>query len=214
MRLVRPTKSRNQASQVDAKLGMVTLLSIAAFSSFAALSGAARAITPEQAMRAAIHPVSDERTMRAHLARVPATHDWPPDFADTLTSQSAALIVEMSTVTGCMPCGDLWSKLRVLGSRYGWRVATIGAQEALIRSGRLGLPWVGHPVAWVRSVADPNRIVPVAIGTDHAPNLARNLYLAAKMLTGVRPAVGVRAMSKFTGIVGAPTRPTSSRAGN
>jgi hypothetical protein len=44
-------------------------------------------------------------------------------------------------------------------------------------------------------------MVPVAIGTDHSVNLARNTYLAAKMLTGVRVAVGVRAMSKFTGIV-------------
>jgi hypothetical protein len=59
----------------------------------------------------------------------------------------------------------------------------------MIRSG----VWVflgGHPVAWVRPIADDARVVPVAIGTDHAPNLARNLS-AAKMLTGVRPAVGV-----------------------
>ena len=84
----------------------------------------------------------------------------------------------------------------------------------MLRSGRLGLPWVGHPVAWVRPVADSNRIIPVAIGTDHAPNLARNLYLAAKMLTGVKPAVGVRGMAKFTGIVAAPTPPSSNRARN
>jgi len=62
---------------------------------------------------------------------------------------------------------------------------------------------VGHPVAWVRPRTDANRTVPVAIGTDHAPNLARNLYLAAKMLGGVRVAVGVRGMSKFTGIIAA-----------
>src|SRR3546814_8262592 len=72
----------------------------------------------------------------------------------------------------------------------------------MLRSGRLGLPWIGHPVAWVRPMNDTNRIIPIAVGTDHAPNLARNLYLAAKMLTGVRPAVGVRALSKFTGLVG------------
>ena len=63
-------------------------------------------------------------------------------------------------------------------------------------------------------MSDANRIIPVAIGTDHGPNLARNLYLAAKMLTGVKPAVGVRGMSKFTGIVGVPTRPSSNRARN
>ena len=85
----------------------------------------------------------------------------------------------------------------------------------MIRSGRLGLPWVGHPVAWVRPLADPNRIIPVAIGTDHSANINRNLYLAAKMQTGVRVAVGVRAMSKFTGIVGAaaPSPSTHRRKG-
>jgi len=81
----------------------------------------------------------------------------------------------------------------------------------MLRSGRLGLPWVGHPVAWVRPVSDTNRIIPIAIGTDHAPNLARNLYLAGKMLTGVKPAVGVRGMAKFTGIMGTPTPRASGR---
>ena len=81
----------------------------------------------------------------------------------------------------------------------------------MLRSGRLGLPWVGDPVVWVRPIADPDRIVPVAIGTDLLPNLARNIYLATKMLTGVRAQVGVRAMAKFTGIVGVPARPSSRR---
>lgn len=80
-----------------------------------------------------------------------------------------------------------------------------------MRSGRLGLPWIGHPVAWVRPIDNPNRTVPVAIGTDHQANLQRNLYLAAKMLTGVRPAVAVRAMSKFTGIVGASSHTSNRR---
>lgn len=84
----------------------------------------------------------------------------------------------------------------------------------MLRSGRLGLPWVGHPVAWVRPISDPNRIIPIAIGTDHVPNLARNIYLAAKMLTGVRAAVGVRALSKFTGIVGTAPRPATKPARN
>jgi hypothetical protein len=142
--------------------------------------------------------------MRAWLARVPVTQAFPGDFAATLRGHGPAFVIEMTTAYGCIPCGDLWTKLTMLGSRYGWQVRTISGQEAMIRSGRLGLPWIGHPAAWVRPRSDTSRIIPVAIGTDHAPNLARNLYLAAKMLTGVRPAVGVRAMAKFTGIVGTP----------
>jgi len=162
-----------------------------------------RAWSREQAARAAIHPVGDLREMRAWLGRVPVTQDFPSDFAQTLRGQSSLYIVEMTTAPGCLPCGDLWHRLAALRATYGWPVRTISGQDAMLRSGRLGLPWIGHPVAWVRPIADPNRMIPVAIGTDHEPNLARNLYLAAKMLTGVRPAVGVRAMSKFTGIVGA-----------
>ena len=168
-------------------------------------SGAvAQTITREQALRAAIHPVSDGRTMQAWLSRVPVTRDYPDDFTATLQGQGSAFVIEMTSSPGCVPCGDLWTKLVMLGRRYGWKVQVLGTQDAMIRSGRLGLPWVGNPVGWVRPVNDSGRTVPVAIGTDHAPNLARNLYLAAKMLTGVRPAVGVRAMSKFTGIVGMP----------
>lgn len=180
------------------------------------LTGTARGQAPtrEQAMRAAIHPVATAAEMQDWLARVPLTRDWPPDFAETLTGQASAYVVEMSTAPGCAPCADLWAKLGALGRRYGWQVRTIGREEAILRSGRLGLPWVGHPVAWVRPRDEPNRIVPVAIGTDHAPNIARNLYLAAKMLGGVRVAVGVRGMSKFTGIVGAPAHPSSKPRGN
>ncbi|EQB16769.1 MULTISPECIES: hypothetical protein [Sphingobium] len=167
-------------------------------------SASARTVSHENAMRAAIHPVGDAKTMQAWLSRVPVTREFPDDFTTTLRGHGAAFVIEMTTTPGCVSCGDLWTKLTTLGTRYGWQVRTIGAQEAMIRSGRLGLPWVGHPVAWVRPISDDLRVVPVAIGTDHAPNLARNLYLAAKMLTGVRPAVGVRAMSKFTGIVGLP----------
>ena len=174
-------------------------------------SASAQTVAREDAMRAAIHPVGDAKTMQAWLSRVPLTREFPDDFTATLRGHGAAFVIEMTTTPGCAPCGDLWSKLNGLGARYGWQVRTISAQEAMIRSGRLGLPWVGHPVAWVRPVSDENRVVPVAIGTDHAPNLARNLYLAAKMLTGVRPAVGVRAMSKFTGIVGLPATRTGKR---
>lgn len=144
--------------------------------------------------------------MQAWLSRVPVTRDFPDDLAVTLQAQGASWVIEMTTSPDCLPCGDLWGRLSRLSRQYGWQVRTISAQEAMIRSGKLGLPWVGHPVAWARSSADPGRLVPVAIGTDHETNLARNLYLAAKMLSGVRPAVGVRAMSKFTGIVGMPSR--------
>ncbi|WP_278374388.1 hypothetical protein [Sphingobium xenophagum] len=194
---------------------MTRRAALALLASIAAIPAAsAQQVTREQAMRAAIHPVATEAAMREWLGRVPVTRNWPPDFAETLTGQAPAYIVEMSTAPGCIPCADLWTKLGALGRRYGWQVRTIGAQEAMLRSGRLGLPWVGHPVAWVRPVSDANRIVPIAIGTDHAPNLARNLYLAAKMLTGVKPAVGVRGMAKFTGIVGSPTHPNPSKRGN
>lgn len=174
-------------------------------------AAAAQTVTREQAMRAAIHPVADGQTMQAWLSRVPVTRDFPDDFNVTLRGQGQAFVIEMTTSPGCVPCGDLWTKLTTLGQRYGWQARTISAQEAMIRSGRLSLPWVGNPVAWARPIADAGRVVPIAVGTDHGPNLARNLYLAAKMLTGVRPAVGVRAMSKFTGIVGTPTRSQGRR---
>lgn len=174
----------------------------------------ARPVTREEAMRAAIHPVANQADMQAWLARVPVTREFPPDFATSLRGQGPAFIVEMSSAPGCVPCADLWGKLGGLARQYGWRVGVLDSQEAMLRSGRLGLPWVGHPVAWVRAVNDTNRVVPIAIGTDHTPNLARNLYLAAKMLTGVRADVGVRALSKFTGIVGMAPRPASQRARN
>ncbi len=166
-------------------------------------------ISRADAMRAAIHPVGETSAMQAWLSRVPLTRTFPEDFTSTLSGHGAAFTIEMSTAPGCVPCADLWAKLVQIGRRYGWQVRTIGSQEAMLRSGRLGLPWVGHPVAWVRPLADTHRTIPIAIGTDHDANLARNLYLAAKMATGVRPDVGVRAMSKFTGIVGVPTRASS-----
>ena len=186
---------------------LLPLLAGSALAVLIAGVAAAQPVTRQQAMQAAIHPVADAAAMRRWLARVPVTKDFPPDLADTLRGQAPLYVVEMSTAPGCVPCADLWARLNTLRARYGWQVRTISGQEAMIRSGRLGLPWVGHPVAWARPVPDPNRAIPIAVGTDHAPNLARNLYLAAKMLTGVRPAVAVRAMSKFTGIVGARPSP-------
>ncbi|WP_454882977.1 hypothetical protein [Sphingomonas oryzagri] len=188
-------------------LMVLILLAVCAF-----MAGRASAqIARDAAMRAAIHPVADDAAMASWLHRVPVTRDFPPDFADVLKGNAPAFIVEVSTAPGCLPCAHIWAKLGMFRSRYGWKVATISGDEAMLRSGRLGLPWVGHPVVWVRPIADPNRIVPVAIGTDLLPNLARNIYLATKMLTGVRAQVGVRAMAKFTGIVGVPARPSPRR---
>lgn len=159
------------------------------------------------AARAAIHPVVSEAAMRRWLGRVPRTTDYPADFEATMRGQGSAFLIEMSSMAGCVPCGDLWGKFARLKARYGISVRTIAQSEAMLRSGRLGLPWIGHPVAWLRPVGDPNRLIPIAIGTDLEANLARNIYLGVKMQTGVRPAVGVRAMAKFTGIVGAGTSP-------
>lgn len=161
------------------------------------------------AARAAIHPVATQAEMQGWLKRVPQTRDYPPDFDATLKGQGTAFVIEMSTTSGCVPCGDLWSRLLALKSRYSLTVRTIGEQEAMLRSGRLGLPWIGHPVLWLRPVSDSGRTLPMAIGTDHAVNIARNLYLGIKMQTGVRPAVGVRGMAKFTGIVAPVARVAS-----
>jgi hypothetical protein len=171
----------------------------------------AQAPTREQAARAAIHPVASQAEMQAWLARVPMTRKFPPDFAESLSADAPLFVIEMSTAPGCVPCADLWAKLNTLRARYGWQVRVLNTQEAMVRSGRLGLPWVGHPVAWVRPLADPRRTVPIAVGTDHFVNLSRNAYLAAKVLSGVKPQVGLRAMAKYTGLVSAPTRPAPVR---
>src|SRR3546814_19896746 len=76
--------------------------------------------------------------MQAWLSRVPVTREFPDDFTTTLRGHCAAFVIEMTTTPGCVPCGDLWTKLTALGTRYGWQVRTIGSQEAMIRSGRLG----------------------------------------------------------------------------
>ncbi|MFT4057414.1 MAG: hypothetical protein QM681_23120 [Novosphingobium sp.] len=166
-----------------------------------------------QALHAAIHPVSTAEETRAWLSRVPVTHDFPPDFSSMLRGQAPLYMIEITTAPGCVPCGDLWARLLDFRRRYGWRVRTIGRQEAMLRSGRLGLPWVGDPVAWVRPLGDPDRMVPVAVGTDYEANIARNAWLAAGMLSGTRAAVGVRAMSRFTGIVGARAPASSNPRG-
>jgi len=149
--------------------------------------------------------------MQALLARVPETHAFPPDFAETLLGAGAVSMIEMTTAPGCLPCADLWTRLTQLRARYHWQIRTISREDALLHSGRLGLPWVGYPVAWVRPVSDPNRTIPIAIGTDHLGNVSRNAYLAAKMLSGVRPAVALRGMARFTGIMGIPPKSAGGR---
>ena len=169
---------------------------------------AADALSP---YRSPIHPIASPVLLDAWLQRVPATRDFPPDFADTLKGQAPAFLIETSTAPGCIPCADLWAKLGQFRARFGWRIAVIDRDAAMLRSGRLGLPWVGDPVVWVRPIDDDNRTIPVAVGTDRLPNLERNIYLATKMLTGVRPDVGVRAMAKFTGLVGTSGHPRTGR---
>ena len=189
----------------EARLLLPVMAAATCLAAFAPASPAQPA-THEVARAAAIHPVSSAAQMQAWLARVPVTRDFPPDFAGSLRAYAPAFVIEMSTAQGCVPCADLWTRLSTLNRHYGWQIRTLSREDALLRSGRLGLPWVGHPVAWVRPIDDPSRMVPIAIGTDHAPNLARNAWLAARMLTGVRAQVGVRALSKFTGIVGTSPR--------
>ncbi|WP_068090242.1 hypothetical protein [Novosphingobium rosa] len=149
-----------------------------------------------------IHVAADAASLQSLLTRVPETQAFPPDFTETLASAASVSMIEMTTSPSCVPCADLWSKLSEFRSRYHWQIRTISGQEALLRSGRLGLPWVGHPVAWVRPIADPDRTIPIAIGTDHLSNLSRNAYLATKMLSGVKPGIALRGMARYTGIVG------------
>ena len=195
------------------KIRPLTLLAFALITPGTRVAHAgSRDVQADIARRAALHPVADAVAMRAWLNRVPLTRDFPPDFTTTLQGEAPMFIVEMTTSPGCVPCADLWEKLHALRTQYRLQIALLPADEAMVRSGRLGLPWIGHPVAWVRARNDPRRVVPVAIGTDHRINLARNIYLGFKMMTGVRPAVGVRAMAKFTGITGATApRPTPRR---
>jgi hypothetical protein len=61
-------------------------------------------------------------------SRVPMTRDFPDDFNTTLRGH-AALVIEMTTAPGCVPCGDLWTKLTVLSTRYGWQVRTISVGQ-------------------------------------------------------------------------------------
>lgn len=184
-----------------------------AAASLVAIGLPALAQVPDRASaaRAAIHPIADPAMLDTWLRRVPTTRDFPPDFADTLKGQAPAFLIETSTAPGCTPCADLWAKLGQFRARFGWRIAVLDHDAAMLRSGRLGLPWVGDPVVWVRPIDDQNRTIPVAVGTDRLPNLERNIYLATKMLTGVRPDVGVRAMAKFTGLVGASDRLRTGR---
>jgi hypothetical protein len=166
------------------------------------LTSSAKAQQPmsrEVALRAAIHPVSTLPEARAWLARVPVTR-----LSARLRGRAARAGITLRDRDehgiGCIACADLWESCSRYERTMAGRFGRLALRRPCCAPGDLGF-WVGNPVAWVRPIADPNRMVPVAIGTDHSVNLARNTYLAAKMLTGVRVAVGVRAMSKFTGIV-------------
>ena len=195
----------------DLQMAVALVASAAAQMPTATAASAAQA--SDRAAAAAIHPVSTMPQMQAWLARVPRTRDFPSDFEQSLRGEARLFVIEMTTTPNCLPCGHMWSTLSGLRSRYAFELRTISREQALLRSGALGLPWVGHPVAWVRPVGDEQRTVPIAVGADHGVNLARNIYLAFKMLAGVRPAVGLRAMAKFTGIVGAtvPRRPATQK---
>lgn len=160
--------------------------------------------------QAPIHPARSSAELILLLGHIPVTNSFPPDLVETLQGEAPAFVVEMSTAPNCVACADLWAKLGQFRGRYGWRVAVINHSTAMLRSGRLGLPWVGNPVLWVRPIGDDNRTIPVAIGTDHLSNLTRNIYLAVKMLTGVRPDVAVRGMARFTGIVTKTVHPRAS----
>ena len=201
---------RRKRGQCAVMTHLIMLLGLPGFMiGTAAAEADAAAPVIGESEKAAVHPVGDVVSLQAWLSRVPQTREFPPDFAATLRGQAPAFVIEMTTTQGCVPCADLWSKLQSLHRLYGVRLAVLSREDAMLRSGRFGLPWVGHPVAWARAAADPDRLVPIAIGTDHSASLARNIYLAFKMITGVRPAVGVRAMAKYTGIVGVIPQPTA-----
>src|SRR3546814_11145335 len=96
--------------------------------------------------------------MQAWLSRVPLTRDFPPDFSATLKGDAPAFVVEMTTLPQCAPCADLWAKLQILRRQYGLNVAVLSREEPISRSARLGLHWVGHPVAVWRATNDHKRV--------------------------------------------------------
>src|SRR3546814_16457723 len=173
----------------------------------------AQEVAQDAARRAAIHPVAAAAAMQAWLSRVPLTRDFPPDFSATLKGDAPAFVVEMTTSPQCAPCAVLWAKLQILRRQYGVNVAVLSREEAIVRSGRLGLPWVGHPVSWVRATNDPKRVIPIAIGTDHSVTLVRNIYLAVLLMPGEGPDVGVSALAKLHRefCIEASTRPNERR---
>lgn len=73
----------------------------------------AQTVTREQAARSAIHPVASSGALRAWLARVPVTREFPPDFAETLRGQAPLFALEMSTSPGCVPCAASTGTLEV-----------------------------------------------------------------------------------------------------
>lgn len=164
-------------------------------------SAPAHCTTAAEARAAAIHPITTAQELSWWLSRVPATKDYPPSFAEEMRAFAKLNRIEMSSRPGCLACDAMWARLVLVQQRYGIKVSVISENDAKLRAGRLGMPWVGSPIVWLRPVSDDLRSIPIAVGVDHAVNVSRNAYLASKMLTGVKPAVAVRGMSKFTGIV-------------
>ena len=68
----------------------------------------------ERARSNAIHPVTSHSEMQVWLARVPETRHFPPDFSDVLRGQAPAFVIEMTTTQACIPCADLWARLKDL----------------------------------------------------------------------------------------------------
>src|SRR3546814_17049027 len=102
--------------------------------------GMAKTVSREDAARAAIHPVGTTAAMNHWLSRVPVTRAFPPDFTEALRGRSSALVVEMSTAPGRVPCADLWPTHGRLGRLYGWPVRAHSAHAANQPTGPSGWP--------------------------------------------------------------------------
>src|SRR3546814_20097642 len=99
--------------------------------------------------------------------------DWSSDVCSS-DLDAPAFVVEMTTSPQCAPCADLWAKLQILRRQYGVNVAVLSREKAIVRSGRLGLPWVGHPEDRKRVVSGTR--VSVRVDLDGLRILKIKLY--------------------------------------